>query len=252
MINSLKPKDVDEFALYFGDPYAITADITIYQPTIGDILACGEQEFYSTVNIFVGNSTMYRLQLWEIGQDWNKISNYELFVALLSSINPKITEILFHGIDFSKFKIMPMTYEDGTTSIVLYNITSGVIIDEQIYTDISHCLRHMFGIFPKDEWAKGKLAKEIMIEEEKTKYEARRDQPYQSFLLPLVSSCLNHPGFKYKKQELKSVGIFEFMDSVQRLQTYESSTALLKGIYSGFVDTSSINNEDLNFMRSLK
>ena len=41
------------------------------------------------------------------------------------------------------------------------------------------------------------------------------------------------------------------MDSVQRLQVYESSTALLKGAYSGFVDTSKINKDDFNFMREL-
>jgi len=41
------------------------------------------------------------------------------------------------------------------------------------------------------------------------------------------------------------------MDSVQRLQIYESSTALMKGMYSGFLDTSKINKEELNFMRDI-
>jgi len=41
------------------------------------------------------------------------------------------------------------------------------------------------------------------------------------------------------------------MDSVQRLQVYESSTALLKGIYSGFVDASKIDKNELNFMREI-
>ena len=56
---------------------------------------------------------------------------------------------------------------------------------------------------------------------------------------------------KYKKNELREVGIVEFMDSVQRLQVYESSTALLKGIYSGFVDASKIDKNELNFMREI-
>jgi len=41
------------------------------------------------------------------------------------------------------------------------------------------------------------------------------------------------------------------MDSVQRLQVYETSTALLKGSYSGFIDTSKINKDEFNFMRDL-
>ena len=63
---------------------------------------------------------------------------------------------------------------------------------------------------------------------------------------------LNHPGFKYKKDELKEVGIVEFMDSVKRLQTYESVTALMSGMYSGMLDTSKLNlKEELNWMRDL-
>ena len=73
----------------------------------------------------------------------------------------------------------------------------------------------------------------------------------ESGLLSLVSSCVNHPGFKYKLQELRDVGICEFMDSVQRLQVYESSTALLKGMYSGFISSKDVKPDNYNWMRSL-
>ena len=63
---------------------------------------------------------------------------------------------------------------------------------------------------------------------------------------------VNHHGFKYKLNELKEVGIFQFMDSVKRLQTYESVTALMKGMYSGFIDTSKINvQKELNWLKDL-
>ena len=56
---------------------------------------------------------------------------------------------------------------------------------------------------------------------------------------------------KYSKKDLKTIGIVEFMDSVQRLQVYESTHALINGMYSGFVDSSKLKKEDFNFMRSL-
>lgn len=59
------------------------------------------------------------------------------------------------------------------------------------------------------------------------------------------------PGFKYKKNELKEVGIVEFMDSVQRISTIVSATALLQGSYSGMVDTSKIPKEQFNWLRDL-
>jgi hypothetical protein len=80
---------------------------------------------------------------------------------------------------------------------------------------------------------------------------AKKGGMEESGLLSLVSACVNHPGFKYKLQELREVGICQFMDSVQRLQVYESSTALLKGMYSGFVDGKKISNDSYNWMRSL-
>ena len=42
------------------------------------------------------------------------------------------------------------------------------------------------------------------------------------------------------------------MDSVKRLQTYESVTALMSGMYSGMIDTKKLNlKEELNWMRDL-
>ena len=72
-----------------------------------------------------------------------------------------------------------------------------------------------------------------------------------SSLLPLISSLINHPGFKYNLEELKQVGICQFYDAIQRLQIYEGTRALLQGSYSGFCDTSKINKEQFNFMRNI-
>ena len=54
-----------------------------------------------------------------------------------------------------------------------------------------------------------------------------------------------------KLQELREVGLYQFMDSVKRLQIYESSRALLNGLYCGFSDLSKINKNEFNFMRDI-
>jgi hypothetical protein len=105
-------------------------------------------------------------------------------------------------------------------------------------------------IHPKVEKAKGKTAKSWMIQEDRMNLSQKKDSD-NSTLLPLISTCVNHPGFKYKLKELKEVGIYQFMDSVQRLQIYESSRALLDGSYSGFCDTSKIDKENFNFFRNI-
>jgi len=37
--------------------------------------------------IFIGNPTTYRLALWKANIDWNKISDYELFLMLYKTID---------------------------------------------------------------------------------------------------------------------------------------------------------------------
>ena len=42
------------------------------------------------------------------------------------------------------------------------------------------------------------------------------------------------------------------MDSIRRLQVYESTTSLMKGMYSGFVDTSKLKlDKELNWARNI-
>lgn len=251
----------DQLKMYFGEPFEVGNGITILQPTVGQILEVGESDFYGTLYIFIANPTTYRVQLWDMGVDWNKIKDYELFMMLVKNVKPEISHVMFGDIDFTGFqpysKTVVKTNDDGEEEQVqvptLYNKELDIELSEDDYILIAEYLSVMFNIYPKIESAKGKLTKQSIIEEEKMNLEARAEkgETEESGLLSLVSACVNHPGFKYKLQELREVGICQFMDSVQRLQVYESSTALLKGMYSGFVDGKKISNDSYNWMRSL-
>lgn len=250
-----KESEIDVLKLYFGEPFVIQNDIhndiIINQPTIGDIIKNGEKQIYSAVNTLIANPTMYRMQLWDLGVDWNKVSDFSLFCMLAPSVDSESTKLLFGDLNFQLFQLQQTQNEDEGVSYYLFNEEQNVEIDETAYLQMVSYLRAMFNTYPKIEKAKGKSTKEWMIQEDRAAFEQHKNDVYKSTLLPLISTCLNHPGFKYKKNELREVGIVEFMDSVQRLQVYESSTALLKGIYSGFVDASKIDKNELNFMREI-
>lgn len=246
--------EIDQLKMYFQEPCYIDTPgngrkIIINQPTIGDIIKHGEKKIYRAVNVFTANTTTYRVFLWDNKIDWNKITDYELFIMLVGSLDIEDTRLLFGDINFKLFKQTGKII-DGVKTITLFNKEQNIEIDEITYEKLRLYMRTMFNIFPKVEKARGKSTKYSIIEEEKMNAKLEEGKPYQSVLLPMISGCLNHPGFKYKRTELKDIGIVEFMDSVQRLQIYESSTALLKGIYSGFVDGSNIDPEQINFMRS--
>lgn len=266
----------DKLKIFFGEPFKVNDYITIHQPSIGEILEFGEKETFSTVVAFTGNTTLYRLQLWDLGVDWNKITNFDLFCMLAPAIPKEDTSLLFGDLDFTKFKVYTKEWPDGKQpseydengekraawelrpETVLYDEENDYLIDELLYIQIREYLREVFDQHPKDEFARGKYTKQSMIDEEKMKIkiaERKRlkgdvDDYGGSYLLPLISTLSMYPGFKYKTSELKELGIAEFMSDVKKMQIMENTSALLKGMYGGFLDTSKIDTRtELNWFR---
>ena len=267
--------NVDQLKLYFGDPYPITDKIQIYQPTIQQIVfEYGEDVYYSTLFIFIGNTTMRKLFLWENGIDWNKLSDYEMFCGLVKLIPVEQSSIFFGDIDFTTFDLYeldtdyeeePVDPEKKISAIeknkmafrkfeathTFYSKDLDIELDAQAYHSMVDVMREMTKITPKTEYTVGKTSKELLIQEEIDKLKRAAKEEDGSSLLPLISFCLNHPGFKYKKNELRDVQIYEFMDCVKRLQIYEATHALYGGMYSGFCDTSKIPKSQFDFTRNL-
>lgn len=241
----------DKLAMYFDKDYFVK-DICIKMPTIGDILKFGESRFYNTFSPFFTNSTSIRVQLWDMEPrvDWTKVKDIQVFNMLhLNLLDEEVVHSVFPDITFSDFQLMGL--KDDPEKLVLYSSSQQIILTEPEYMEIATYIRTVLNRFPKVEKAKGKTTKQWMIQEDRMKMlnsSKENDEENSSYLLSLVSSCLNHPGFKYKLEDLENMGIYRFMDSVKRIQKYEHSTAVLKGMYSGFVDGSKINPEQYNFM----
>ena len=263
-----KEYSFDKLALLFMEDYEVKG-IKISQPTINDILRVGESYFYQALSPFLYNSTSIRVMLWEAGIDWCNVKDIEVF-DILNNIQKQNKEILrqvigdevdkrenplnilFKDIDITVFNLYKekRKEEDSEEKLCLYSPIYDIKLYEEDYMQIAEYIREMLNIQPKVEKAKGKTAKRWMIDEDKMNA-LHRDEKNTSTLLPLVSACVNHPGFKYKLQELREVGIYQFMDAVQRLQIYESSRALLQGSYSGMCDTSKVPQDNFNFMRDI-
>ena len=220
---------------------------------IYDILNMGESKFYSGLSPILYNSTSIRVMLWDAQIDWCKIHDIEVFDILnkIPSFDFSAMRLIFPDYKIEKMQLMNIKLPDSDTSeLCLYDKDQDFILKESEYNQIAEYVRSILNIHPKIEMAKGKITKEWMIDEDRMNA-AQRTEKETSTLLPLVSACVNHPGFKYKLQELRQMGICEFMDSVQRLQVYESSRALMAGSYSGFCDVSKVPKEQFNFMREL-
>ena len=132
----------------------------------------------------------------------------------------------------------------------MYDSDNDIVIDKLVYLNIVGYLRLLHNIKPKIEKAANQTTKKILIQLDRERIAKSKKEPYKSQFKDLISGMMRYPGFKYKSWELQQCSLYEFMDTVQGAQIYVSTTALLKGMYSGMIDTSKINKKEFNWLRS--
>ena len=239
--------DVDSLFLYFGDDYVVNDKITLMQPTIGQIVDYGEAQYFSMIHTLTAIPSDCKAMLWDQMQlDWTQIEDFELFTMFSQTMTPDKTGIIFGDLDFSKMKPYRHPQND---EIVLADKETGIIIDKLIYMRIMTFLRKLHNITPKPERAKGKRAKQAMIDEDRRNREFNKDKPFRSYLLPLISSIKVKQG--YTRDYVRNMGLFEFFDDISRAQVIDSANHLLNGAYCGMADLSKVDKTNFNWMREL-
>lgn len=238
--------NVDALKLYFGDPYVVNQYITIYQPTIGDIIEYGEKEYYSMIQTITAIPSEMKSSLFDMGLDWTQIEDYQLFQMLSRSLSQNQTKIILGDIDLQRMTPVE-NLQNG--EVVLRDPISGAVIDELAYKTMSAYLCKLHNLTKKVEKAGNKYTKQVLIDEDRQKKEYAAKQPYKSFLMPLISSVKVRQ--TYTKDYIRNMGLQEFFDDVNRLQIIVNTDALLSGAYSGMMDTSKIKKSQFNWMREI-
>ena len=240
--------EVDELSLYFGDPYPINDYVTITLPKIGDVVEYGERQYYSMVQTITAIPSEMKSQLWDMEPriDWTKITDFQLVTMLAPTLPQSKTAILFGDLDLSAMAPRE-NLQNGT--IALVNMETGAVIDELAHGKIMSYLCAAHNLTKKVEKAANEFTKKFMIDEDRQKLQYNAKQPYKSFLRPLISAVKCRQG--YTLDYVRNMGLYEFMDDVNRLQVIVNTDALLKGVYSGMVDTKKIPKKDFDWCREI-
>lgn len=238
--------------MYFEETFVINDKLTITQPSILDIAKFGENRYFNMVYTICSIPSNYKSELWDMGYDYSKVDEFEFFILLTRNIGAEDTKLLLGNVSF---KDMIPVMDKVTEALVLIDENTGLIIDKDIYTKMIEHIRNMHNIRVKRERPANKITREILIDEDRTKKAFRKKEPSDdgSILFPLVSAMVNSPGFKYDIEGVKKLGIYPFMDSVQRIEAITSANAILNGLYGGWVDLSKNPNlqKQLNWLRDL-
>lgn len=246
---------IDELKLSKGNDFVLSNGIAIKSPTLGEIADYGEDKYLSLISMFTATTIDRCAQLDDMGIDYTQITNFQMFVLFSPLLTNHVADgqidcsILLGDIDLSAFKGV---YEGDEVKLVN---ADGIVFDEKCYETMAEYLRKMHGIAPPkytkvtDSFAK----KQLIID-------ARNDSKYQeklralkgvhSVYQPYVSALVNHPYFKYNWETVWDIKLYNFFDSLRRIQIIENANHLYTGLYNGCIEYNKI-KKDLDWLRPI-
>lgn len=245
--------EVDELQLYFGEPFYINQYIQVNSPTIGDLINMGEKSYFGVLHQLTAIPSDMKAKIWDdMGIYWTDISDFDFFCRLTRGLTPKETEVFLGNLDLSS---MEYGINNLTKEHALYKeLKNGefIVINEFIYKQIVNALRIIHNIIPKREKAQSDSMKKLLIDLNREDIEKANRESTGSTFRPLISSMVNSAGFKYDIFTIRKVPYLAFMDSVGRIPVITTAMAMLSGIFGGWVDTSKMDKQQLNWMRDLQ
>lgn len=240
----------DELQLYRGRDFFIKEGITIHQPTLGEIADYGEKQYWSLVYTLTSVGADMKFQLSEIGLDYTKIKDFQLFYGILcKNLSKEKTSILFGALDFSQFRLYQ---KKDSADVIMYDAQNNIDIDEYTYFVIAEVLRNIHGLKRNDQVPANESTKQILIDDARDEYNRSKNREYHSQLKNMISALINREGFKYNHSQVWDMKIGAFIDSVRRISKMKNADLLLQSGYSGFgVNLKEISDKQLNWLGEL-
>lgn len=240
---------IDQLKLFRGEGYALNSKIQIRQPTLEEIVNYGEQRYFGLVRTLCSTPADRKVEIWDkLHIFWEQEDEYELFLSLFQSIQKSDVSILFGDMDFASFKLA--TRPDCPDIVFINN--DHVVIDRAIHKLMTDYLRQLHKLKKNVDTGFNDATRMIMIEDDRDEMARQIKKPFKSLLLPLISSLTNCPEFKYRWDDVWTLPIGVFMDSVERVQKHKSYSFTMQGIYSGCIDGKKLDKKELYWMGDLK
>jgi hypothetical protein len=268
--------EFDELKIYRGSDIQITPKIIVTQPTLDQIEKFGERRYFSAVHTLVSVGADMKWQLWDMGKDYTKINDYDLFTTLLwqmvaskKTVYKELTEhpekyqnelssiseedlqemlinpleLVLKDVDLANFSLCKLKDSEER---ILYDSNNDITIDRCIYSQIVDVIRKIHGFKRNNQKPANERTKMDLIEDARDEAFAAMQRPYKSVLKPLVSSLTvkcNQCG----DDRIWNMKINMFFDNIKRVNKIQDAELLLQGAYSGFASLKGIDKSRLDW-----
>lgn len=252
--------EVDELLVYRGKDIKLTDSVTVKIPTLEDIAVFGEKDYFSAVYTYTSVGADLKWQLWDMGIDYTKIDDYDLFIKLISQIfatdkqgedgetksriNP--VSLLLKDIDFKDMEL----YKYNENDIVLYDKVKDIVFGRTAYLKSVELIRKIHGLKRNNERPGNERTKMDMIQDARDETAAAKNKPYKSALLSLISTLEVKCG-QNGDERIWNMPVSMFFYNIRRMGVIQDAECLLHGAYSGFASLKGVDKKRLNMFSDI-
>lgn len=219
----------------------IIPNLSVKIPTVGEVLN-DEFTYFNIISTLTATPFQYMVQLDDIGIDYTRITDYDLFKMLFPSYACSDLSILFGELYTSDFDVY---INNQDNSQVIYSPQNNITIDESIYTDLVNAIRKI-NLLEKISYKPGnESARKYLLQKERKKQRRAAKKKQEPYLEKMVIALVNTSEFPYDYDSCMNLSIYRFNQSFKQIQHKISFDNTMIGVYAGTVDTSKLSDKNL-------
>ena len=236
-------------SLLFADSYPINDKISLYIPTVGQVID-NEENYNSIMAAVTAYPQDFMVELDDLGIDFADITPFELFLLLFQGLKEADTSLVFRDLDLSLFEraVNPKTKE-----VVLRDNRNDITIDRSIHHMMRMAMYQINHIERHDTTPGNKEGRRFMLErarKKKARAMRRKKTVQKTAWEEMIVSLVNSEQYKYNFQETRDLTIYQFYSSLHQVVRKTNYNNLMIGYYTGSIESKHINRKELNWLTS--
>lgn len=236
--------------LLYSKSKKINDYVSIYIPTVGEIYENSET-YENVIGIITATPYSMMVQLDQIGIDFCKITEWELFLLLFDNLKEMDTSLIYGDLKLSDFEVVR---NKENKQLTLLNPKTGQIFDELVFIESRKFFSSLYHIDLKNKLPANEDAKQFMIERAAKKLKRRQQKETKSEpeIERQIIALVNDGNFPYDYESVLNISIYQFNSSLSQISHRINFNNTMIGCYSGSIDVNKIPPDDLIWMYQKK
>lgn len=218
--------------------------LSIKIPKVGEVIKC-EDEYYNLVSLLTSMPIDLMVFLDEVGIDFSKIDDYDLFILLFEIIKKSDTRLVFGDLDLSPFQF---AIDEDTGKPLYIDTSTDRKFDRALQVNIANTLRRIHRLEKNNRKPGNEEARKYMIERAKKKLRRNKNRSHDSDIENLIIAMVNTEQYKYDFEGTLELSIYQFNESVRQIVHKIDYSNKMFGLYSGTLSAKNISQEEMNWL----